>query len=63
MGLKAAGTGLGSYLGSKLGYGKDVGVTKGSELLGSQFKDLSQFQEGIGKERVGSVRSWWTSIF
>ena len=55
MGLKAAGTGLGSYLGSKLGYGKDVGITKGSELLGSQFKDLSQFQEGIGKERVGSA--------
>jgi hypothetical protein len=55
MGLKAAGTGLGSYLGSKLGYGKDVGVTKGSELLGSQFKDLSQFQEGIGKERIGSA--------
>ncbi len=55
MGLKAAGTGLGSYLGSKLGYGKDVGITKGSELLGSQFKDLSEFQEGIGKERVGSA--------
>lgn len=55
MGLKAAGTGLGSYLGSRLGYGKDVGVTKNSELLGSQFKDLSQFQEGIGKERAGSA--------
>lgn len=55
MGLKAAGTGLGSYLGSKLGYGKDVGITKGSELLGSQFKDLSEFQEGIGKERIGSA--------
>ena len=55
MGLKAAGSGLGSYLGSRLGYGKDVGVTKGSELLGSQFKDLSEFQEGIGKERAGSA--------
>ena len=55
MGLKAAGTGLTSALFSKLGYGKDVGITKGSELLGSQFKDLSQFQEGIGKERIGSA--------
>lgn len=55
MGLKAAGTGLTSALFSKLGYGKDVGITKGSELLGSQFKDLSEFQEGIGKERIGSA--------
>ena len=55
IGLKAAGTGLTSALFSKLGYGKDVGITKGSELLGSQFKDLSEFQEGIGKERIGSA--------
>ena len=55
MGLKAAGTGLTSALFSKLGYGKDVEITKNSELLGSQFKDLSEFQEGVGKERVGSA--------
>ena len=55
MGLKAAGTGLTSALFSKLGYGKDVGITKNSELLGSQFQDLSDFQEGIGKERIGSA--------
>ena len=63
IGLKAAGSGLGSYLGSRLGYGKNVGITKGSELLGSQFKDLSEFQEGIGKERAGSAVASGLSSF
>ena len=63
IGLKAAGAGLGSYLGGRLGYGKDVKVNKNSELLGSQFKDLSEFQEGIKKERAGSALTTGLTTF
>jgi hypothetical protein len=43
--------------------GTDVKVNKNSELLGSQFKDLSEFQEGIKKERAGSALTTGLTTF
>ena len=55
MALRAGGTGLGTYLGGKLGYGKKAKIDNNSELLGSQFSDLSEYEEGVGKEIVGKA--------
>lgn len=53
--LNAAGGAGGKFIGSKLGYGKKASIDKNSELLGSQFKDLSEYQSGIGKEAAGEA--------
>ena len=55
MALRAGGAGLGTYLGGKLGYGKKAKIDNNSELLGSQFEDLSEYEEGVGKETVGKA--------
>ena len=61
--LNAAGSAGGKYLGAKLGYGKKSKIDNDSELLGSQFKDLSDFESGISKEIAGeSVADFGTEF-
>ena len=42
--IQAGGSGLGSYLGSKLGRGKDVSLANKHGLLGEQYKDIGKYQ-------------------
>lgn len=61
--LNAAGSAGGKYLGAKLGYGKKSKIDNDSELLGSQFEDLSDFESGISKEIAGeSVADFGTEF-
>lgn len=61
--LNAVGSAGGKYLGAKLGYGKKSKIDNDSELLGSQFKDLSDFESGISKEIAGeSVADFGTEF-
>ena len=53
--IQAGGAGLGSYLGSKLGRGKDVSLANKHGLLGSQYKDIGKYQRGMESAAKGAA--------
>jgi len=53
--IQAGGAGLGSYLGSKLGRGKDVSLANKHGLLGEQYKDIGKYQRGMESAAKGAA--------
>ena len=53
--IQAGGSGLGSYLGSKLGRGKDVSLANKHGLLGEQYKDIGKYQRGMESAAKGAA--------
>ena len=61
--IQAGGAGLGSYLGSKLGRGKDVSLANKHGLLGEQYKDLGKYQRGMESAAKGAAWGDAASVF
>ena len=61
--IQAGGAGLGSYLGSKLGRGKDVSLANKHGLLGEQYKDIGKYQRGMESAAKGAAWGDAASVF